>query len=147
MTYRFPLKSLKHSIRTKLRPIVMSEQADYLKYFPYKGNQDWFIVRNRQSVIAEEAWLWELYRILAPAEEAADRLSTRRSASKLDAGHAYIINKWQEFGVFVLGCGVNMQVFYDIEYFCATVFELFEILPITEEAYSEYQTAVLCGNR
>jgi hypothetical protein len=56
-------------------------------------------------------------------------------------------NKWQEFEVFVLGCGVNVQVFYDIEYFYATVSELFEILPITQEAYSEYQTAVLCRNR
>jgi hypothetical protein len=89
----------------------------------------------------------EVCGIVTTPEEAADRLSTRRSARKLDAGHAYMTNKWQEFEVFVLGCGVNVRVFYDIEYFCATVSELFEILPITQEAYSEYQTAVLCGNR
>jgi hypothetical protein len=66
MTYRFPLKSLKHSIRTKLRSIVMSEQADYLKYFPLQGQPRLVYSKQSPTGVAEEACIRELYKILAP---------------------------------------------------------------------------------
>ncbi|NOR79747.1 MAG: methyltransferase domain-containing protein [Methyloprofundus sp.] len=123
-----------------------------------------------------ESWLLEIRRVLSPkgrayltihdkhtislvdkcyeeysskpeANESQELLSTRLFSSNLHAEDVYKKNKDSNFGMFVHGRDICSQVFYDIDYFRKTLAPMFDIVSITEEAYSEYQTAVLCKKK
>jgi SAM-dependent methyltransferase len=82
-------------------------------------------------------------------ESSASRelLSTRQFSLALHANDVYRKNKDSNFLMLVLGRDVDSQVFYDKDYFCNMLTPMFDVLSVTEGAYSEYQTAVVCKKR
>lgn len=82
-------------------------------------------------------------------ESSASRelLSTRLFSLFLHSNDVYKNNKDSNFLMLVLGRDADSQVFYDIDYFRNTLTPIFEILSVTEGAYSEYQTAILCKKK
>jgi SAM-dependent methyltransferase len=63
-------------------------------------------------------------------------------AAKLVSEFPKIESGEDNFGLFVTLRGPESQVFYDIDYFCESVRNIFNVVSITQEAYG-YQTAVL----
>ena len=102
------------------------------------------------------AWLLELRRILAEDGMAYITIHDRHSIELLNripiwkkswvtksVNENTLYQKYKdEFGVFTIFRGPESQVFYDIDYFCNSIRNIFEVISITPEAYG-YQTGVL----
>lgn len=102
-----------------------------------------------------DAWLLELRRILSDngriyitihdkhtIELIKDHPIWKESlVARLVNEFPKIANGEDNFGLFVTLRGPASQVFYDIDYFCESVSNIFEVVSVTPEAYG-YQTAV-----
>jgi ubiquinone/menaquinone biosynthesis C-methylase UbiE len=105
-----------------------------------------------------DAWLLELRRILAPGGRFYCTIHDNRTMTLLDGalrGHwladmlhknAAYKNKRDDIGMLVIGRNTDAQVFYDLAHFRKTLDSTFQVLSVTEEAYS-FQTGILASPR
>ena len=105
-----------------------------------------------------DAWLLELRRVLSPQGRLYLTIHDRHTMALFDGplkdsyGAKYF--KSQDFyntmkdssAMLVLGRDTLSQVFYDGDYFCRYLSQIYDILSVTEEAYS-YQTAIVVSRK
>jgi ubiquinone/menaquinone biosynthesis C-methylase UbiE len=105
-----------------------------------------------------DAWLLELWRILSPGGRLYLTIHDQHTVALFDGpmkdtyGARYF--KSYEFynamkgsaAMLVIGRDTTSQVFYDIDYFCRHLGQMYDILSVTEEAYG-YQTAILATRK
>jgi SAM-dependent methyltransferase len=103
-----------------------------------------------------DAWLLELRRILSDNGSIYITIHDKHTIELIkdhpiwkDSLVAKLVNKFPKiangednFGLFVTLRGPASQVFYDIDYFCESISNIFNVVSVTPEAYG-YQTAVL----
>ncbi len=101
-----------------------------------------------------ETWLLELNRVLAPDGRIYITIHDNNTMELFDGKYSFYGGvKWMKsheiyqeakgnLRMLSIGRDSDSQVFYDIDYFCKTLNQMFEIISVTQEAYF-FQTAIL----
>jgi ubiquinone/menaquinone biosynthesis C-methylase UbiE len=105
-----------------------------------------------------DAWLLELRRVLSPQGRLYLTIHDQHTSALFDGplkdsygakyfkSHEFYNAMKDSSAMLVIGRDSLSQVFYDIDYFCRQLSQVYDVLSVTEEAYS-YQTAIVVSRK